>query len=631
MKNIFKIILIILILSASLYCFDGDSTLLIPYRKGDRWGYANLKKEVVIPCKYDSVRAYDTYYKSYVHRSYIKSLLEVMLNGYYGYVNRKGKEVIPCVIKKPDFKNGAVSATENGIKVFWDSLGHKTIPKQKYDEVYGYSTGLIVVKKGSYYGCIDKNGNEVIPCINDDIELYSENDFEKAQRNNWRPVHMAALGDHFNSYIYALFDNKGRFISSYKYEGPVNYFEISEGLIAVSVNCKWGFIDTLGNEVIPFHYDYAESFYNGLAQVEIDGHYGFIDHSNNIIIPVKYEYAPYIFKDDLESVNLNGKSGMVDRNGNEIIPCKYDYVSDFFNDDILVELNNKYGLLNHKGEEVLPVKYDKIRYYSLNNLIAPKYNGKYGLLDTSYNELMQYIYDDFPWQRNVTYVSGNQLFYGGLAMVMSDGKVGYIDTTFKLVIPCIYDTIDFGYGKEYDRPNFEYTNFRNGFAKVSKNGRFGFVEITGKEFIPCIYDSAFSTIGKTFAVKLNNKWKILNKENKEVFSYEYDYAEPNFYYFKNGFSVDYCTSVGRNGKYGFIHPDGREVIPCIYEAPLNFGSNISIAKKNGKYGLIDYWGKVIAKFKYDKIGDFEGEIAPVWIGNKFKGYIDSKGTEYWED
>ena len=49
-----------------------------------------------------------------------------------------------------------------------------------------------------------------------------------------------------------------------KYDAGRNF---SEGLALVNLNGKWGYVDKIGREVIPFKYDKAYDFSNGLARV----------------------------------------------------------------------------------------------------------------------------------------------------------------------------------------------------------------------------------------------------------------------------------------------------------------------------------------------------------------------------
>ena len=68
----------LLFLTSGVYAQD-----LIPYRKGDKWGFATEDKKIVVKPKYDDV----WFFKG--------NLAMVMLKGKYGFVDKSGKEVIP--------------------------------------------------------------------------------------------------------------------------------------------------------------------------------------------------------------------------------------------------------------------------------------------------------------------------------------------------------------------------------------------------------------------------------------------------------------------------------------------------------------------------------------------------------
>ena len=63
--------------------FAEDTPELIPYRKGNKWGYCNREKNILLPVKYD-----------YVER-FSGGLAWVLLDGKYGYINMNGRETIP--------------------------------------------------------------------------------------------------------------------------------------------------------------------------------------------------------------------------------------------------------------------------------------------------------------------------------------------------------------------------------------------------------------------------------------------------------------------------------------------------------------------------------------------------------
>ncbi len=134
-----------------------------------------------------------------------------------------------------------------------------------------------------------------------------------------------------------------------KYDYKDNHYY--EGLAAVRLNGKWGFIDKSGNEVIPIKYDEAFIFIEGLALVSLNHKRGFIDKNGNEVIPLKYDFA-WSFSDGLACVYLNGKYGFIDKSGNVVIPIKYDDARNFSNGRAKVKLNGKKFYIDKKGNRI---------------------------------------------------------------------------------------------------------------------------------------------------------------------------------------------------------------------------------------------------------------------------------------
>jgi hypothetical protein len=51
---------------------------------------------------------------------------------------------------------------------------------------------------------------------------------------------------------------------------------LKNGLAPIKSNGKWGYINQRGEVVIPFKYNFADSFKNGLAKVGTEGGHGYI-------------------------------------------------------------------------------------------------------------------------------------------------------------------------------------------------------------------------------------------------------------------------------------------------------------------------------------------------------------------
>lgn len=70
--------------------------------------------------------------------------------------------------------------------------------------------------------------------------------------------------------------------------GYVNPKLFKEGLAAVYVQNKWGYVDSTRTIVIPCNYDYALDFKDGNAAVKVNDSWGVINKKGKIVVPIKY-------------------------------------------------------------------------------------------------------------------------------------------------------------------------------------------------------------------------------------------------------------------------------------------------------------------------------------------------------
>lgn len=100
-------------------------------------------------------------------------------------------------------------------------------------------------------------------------------------------------------------------------------------------------------------------------------------------------------------------------------------------------------------------------------------------------------------------------FYDGLAGVRSaiTGKIGYIDKTGNLVIPCEYDTCG---------------RFADGIAHVSVDGKYGYINHANEVVIPFEYDGAYGAGGGLASVVKNGKCGLVDYNNNVIVPLDYD-------------------------------------------------------------------------------------------------------------
>lgn len=89
-------------------------------------------------------------------------------------------------------------------------------------------------------------------------------------------------------------------------------FACTDGLVSVMLNEKYGFVDSVGTEVIPIEYDSVWSFSEGLVWVELNDKWGVIDKTGKVIVEPKYD-SFLSFNNGYASVELLDRWGSINR------------------------------------------------------------------------------------------------------------------------------------------------------------------------------------------------------------------------------------------------------------------------------------------------------------------------------
>jgi len=199
-------------------------------------------------------------------------------------------------------------------------------------------------------------------------------------------------------------------------------------------------------------------------------------------------------------------------------------------------------------------------------------------------------------------------------------KIGFLNTSGKLVIPCEYDNLEMF--------------FTEGLAAIAKNEYYGYIDKTGKEVIPFIYEEAEPFLGGIARVEKNNKAIYIDKTGKSILPEGYTLYE-EFINTENMISLnfdelekiyDLLIVKDKNNKVGIINRQGELIVPCEYSGIYNTLGNILLAKKDKKYGYIDKTGKEIIPFVYDNATQFKDGMATV-KKEDISAVIDETGTE----
>lgn len=249
-----------------------------------------------------------------------------------GYIDKDGQLIIPFQfdaivageggesLDVNDFSEGLAAISKNDKYGFIDTKG-KVLIEPKYDWASSFSNGLAIVSAEGLYGAIDKQGKTVIP-----FEYQALADFHDGFATAARP---AKDPEDYES-KYGLINKQNEVVIPFMYESMGN---LSESLIAVKKDGKWGYVDTTNKSIITIDlaYEMVNDFSDGLAAVfsyeenSDNLEYGYIDKTGKLVVPMQFIKA---YWDDTEGlINFNngiavvndkeGRTFCIDKKGSE--------------------------------------------------------------------------------------------------------------------------------------------------------------------------------------------------------------------------------------------------------------------------------------------------------------------------
>ena len=178
------------------------------------------------------------------------------------------------------------------------------------------------------------------------------------------------------------------------------------------------------------------------------------------------------------------------------------------------------------------------------------------------------------------------------------------------------------------------------------NNKWGIVGTNGDTVIEPMYQEMPIVINKTRDIFLivydvndkteEYKTKVVNKDNKEIFT-EYSKVEAleNYDSSNNVWYEEDILRVQKDGKYGVIDLDGKEIIPAEYNSieTLKGTQNSLVVQKNGKYGLINKSGTTVIKTDCNSIENIDNDYKHGYIvttSDNKKGIVGYTGTQVLE-
>jgi hypothetical protein len=303
----------------------------------------------------------------------------VPINGKWGYINSKGKLVLPAAYDDARLFREGLAAVQKGIAWNFIAEDGRSISREPYRRARSFMEGYAAVENANGWGFIDTQGVTVIP-----NQYRGAGDFSERRA----PV----LTDKGWGFI----DPTGKFVIKPEFE-EVGRFR--EGLARVRKKHRsWFYIDPNGRKVITGPYQVAADFSEGLACTEAGGGVSFID--------VKGE-RKFQLGENYNAGCLEDRSLMID--GLALV-LRVDYLLSttmFVDKNGRILINPKHGATYRHGFS------DGLAVFSA---VTSRKDIRYGYINTKGHIAIVAIYESA------------EPFNKGLAFVTLDGRPAYIRT-----------------------------------------------------------------------------------------------------------------------------------------------------------------------------------------------------------
>ena len=158
--------------------------------------------------------------------------------------------------------------------------------------------------------------------------------------------------------------------------------------LVLSINCcgqdgvKYYLKDTTISESVLKKFPTAD-FHEDLARLYSNGKWGYINKLGDTILPFIYESASD-FNEGLAAVKLNFKMGFINKRGETVIPFRYSYASKFWNHFAMVQdEKGKYTFVSTEGKLLSSFLFDNVEYFNDFGFANFKIADKWGVIDSS--------------------------------------------------------------------------------------------------------------------------------------------------------------------------------------------------------------------------------------------------------
>ncbi len=353
-------------------------------------------------------------------------------------------------------------------------------------------------------------------------------------------------------------------------------------LFPIKKNKKWGLINSEGQVVLAPRYDAIGEFKRyGYAVMQRDGGVGLLDQSAREIVQPRYDDLK-VLDSALVAVLDAGDWMVIDLQGRIVLQKGYERVRVLPGSWLAFRREGLWGVVARDGRMVSPPAYEEIEPQG-NGFFLTRRNGKFGLLAGDGREVL-------PNQSEEIEPYSDSLFF-----FRKGRKWGAVDPEGAVLIPPEYD---------------DFRKLSDDYIKLITRKRLHLYSLACNTIITTgDFDNFYSFSSKYVIAKKDRQLGLIDRCGDIVIAPRYFEIQA---YEENLFRVNL------QGKWGVVRSGEEVVTPFEYDYIAPLRTRVSIVKRKGLFGLINYRGEEVAPPQYHRI-ELEGNRARAYLINGGNG------------
>lgn len=484
-----------------------------------------------------------------------------------------------------------------------------------------------VVEKGNKKGLYDENGKLLIPIRYDDLG-WSEGD---------PLVYYKVIGFREGA-RWGVIDVQNRRLCQPLFHQLVPHQ--NKLLIAgrkKADHLEYGLINVKGEQALAFRYGSLRSHGAQLiASVEKSQHqaYGVINNEGEALIGFEYAAIRSVAEDRYAVRREAGQEALFSTEGEALTPFQYDSIAQFEHGLAITYQQGKQGVIDQAGAEQVASQYQRVKFASRRSVSVLPFDQWQAY--TSANQLLRsYFFDDLQ-------PVGVNLYRAKIGAAST-----YVNSTGEVIIP----------------EEWSVAHLSKDFAVITDHQKYGVLSNQprrvpdgrvrpGQEkrvVVPVAYDSIridgrFVVAGKRASGKrasgkrapekqvsqgkTNFNWQLFDSQGTLLSTYVYQ---------EMGTLHERRFAVKRKNHWGYLDPNGQEVIACQYQSATPFsGGRASVTFQEGP-GVVDTAGQWVVqplhwggdKMQLDPVNEnvYIFRVAGHRLESSQWGLIDPQGRE----